>query len=281
MDRRMKILVTGAAGRLGHDLVELLLKHDHEVWGVDPQIWRGQNRPHRFEVCDLRDRSTAFRVVEGAEVVIHMGEASNIIKGLPPSETFQRNTTITSNLFEACADLGVRRIVYTSSCQVYGMSFPGGPSYIPPRYLPFDEDHPVQPDNFYAAAKVAGEVAGRLVQGRFGVSFAGFRLPAIYRPDPRRTVPPRGALCGFGTFLDYRDATEVLRLAAESDRAGYENYHTTADKIAGLGLRESLARHPDFPPLPEDFPDDASPMLSDKAKSHFDWAPQYQEMTPA
>lgn len=277
----MKILVTGAAGRLGHDLVERLLEADHEVWGVDPQVWRGELRPHRFDVVDLRDRSTAYRVVEGAEVVIHMGEASNIIKGLPPSETFQRNTLATSNLFEACAELGVRRIVYTSSCQVYGMSFPGGPSYIPPQYLPFDEQHPVQPDNFYAAAKVAGEMAGRLVQARFGVAFAGFRLPAIYRPDPRRPLHQKAWLCGFGTFLDYRDAVQILQLAAESDRTGYEIYHTTADQVAGVGLREYLSRHPDFPALPEDFPDDASPMLSDKAKAHFDWAPHYNRMVPA
>ncbi len=285
----MKILVTGASGRLGIDLVEGLMARGHEVWGVDPQAWQGGSRPHRFEVSDLRDRSAAYRAVEGAEVVIHTGEASHILKGLPLSTTFQFNTIVTSHLFEACADLGVSRVLYTSSCQVYGMCFPGGRiSRVPPRQLPFDETHPVQPDNVYAASKVAGEMFAYQVHLRTGIPMAMFRLPVIYRAQPGRPAPIQrpltsgaGPVCGFGTFIHHLDAVGVLALAAESVRPGYEIYHTTADHLLmECSLQAYLAAFfSDYPPLPADWPGDRSPMLSDKAKAHFRWAPRVNRVS--
>jgi len=281
----MKILVTGAAGNLGHVLVELLMVRGHEVWGIDPQPWRGETRPHRFEVVDPGDRAAVYRTMEGADAVVHMGEISNVLHRIPASETFQRNATISSHVFEACGEYGVKRIVYTSSCQVYGMSFPGGESFVPPRYLPFDETHPVQPDNVYAASKVASENYAHLVHVRYGIPVAIFRFPAIFREwNARRSrqilsVPAPGEgypFCGFGTYVFNEDAAMVLALAVESERPGYEVYHANNEKVAlGMSLQEYIADYyPDFPALPEGWPADRCPMLTEKVREHFDWRPE-------
>ena len=88
----------------------------------------------------------------GCQAVVHLGAWANA--GIvPDTRTYGDNVTATFNLFQACADLGIRRIVAASSAQVYGFASAAL------CYVPADEDHLLRPLNCYALSKMAGEQA--------------------------------------------------------------------------------------------------------------------------
>jgi nucleoside-diphosphate-sugar epimerase len=85
---------------------------------------------------------------------------------------------------------------------------------------------------------------------------------------------------GFATYLHATDAALAYAAALEHPRPGFEAYHFSAAEIASLHpLRDRLrAHHPDYPPLPEDWPAFKSPLLLNKAREHFGWEPAWNAL---
>lgn len=280
MSGPLRIAVTGGSGRIGQRLVTLLVSHGHQVVSLDqrPQ----PTCPARFVFGDLRDRSLLHRVFADVDAVAHLGEIPNVEAPVSPDTVYHHNTAVGSAVMQTAADLGVKRLVYASSCQAYGL---WGQQRIAPVQWPMDETHPLLPQNAYGLAKAMNEGYARLIARLHDVSVAIFRFPWVLdkRPDftladDRTWLESQTGPCeAVGIHVHLDDLAEAFRLALEQPRAGCEAYHFASDDVlTAQHVRERQRLHePTFPPLPEDWPFAKSPLITAKAREHFGWQPQW------
>ncbi len=130
---------------------------------------------------DIRDQHALAEQMLGAEVVFHLAAQSNVMGAVAGvGYSFTTNVAGTFNVLKAAGDLGVRRVVFSSSHEVYGEA----------RALPVREDHPMDSKNTYGASKAAGELYCRVFQTTFGLETAILRLANVYAPrDFGRVIP--------------------------------------------------------------------------------------------
>ncbi len=188
------------------------------------------------------------------------------------------NVRIGSTLLQTAADLKLSRVIYTSSCQVYGLW--DQPFGAVPKYLPFDETHPLNPHNVYALSKATNESFAKLVAARQGTSTAIFRLPWVphwdYSPAWDEELQKKPKITdGFATYCHVTDVAKAFVLAVENPRPGCEVYQFSADEIWSIvPLAQRLREHhPDFPSLPNDWAGGAlkSPLITQKAAPGSFW----------
>jgi UDP-glucose 4-epimerase len=177
--RFMRILVTGAAGFIGSNLVDRLLGDGHEVTGFD-NFSTGQAeflaealRSARFRLIhgDLLDTAALDGAMEDAEFVFHMAANADVRFGTEhPRRDLEQNTIGTANVLEAMRARGVRRIAFPSTGSVYGE-----PAVFP---TPEDAPFPVQ-TSLYAASKLAAEALIEAYCEGFGMEGHIFRFVSI------------------------------------------------------------------------------------------------------
>lgn len=274
--QKLRVAVTGGSGRIGRPLCRLLIARGHEVINLDRR--KPSEALGKFVYCDLRQREVVQRALEQVDAVCHLGEIPHV-GNQPPEEVFATNTAIGSTVLQTAADLQLKRIIYTSTCQTYGQwEFPR----VPPVSLPYDETAPLRPQNAYAASKVANESYARALSGQMpDLSIAIFRMPWVISEDVGLdqlqwyTHAPKRHVDGLGTYLHVTDAVRGYVMAVEKPIPGCEAYHLTAAKVRITRPLAELIRelHPDYPPLPTDWPANKSPLLLDKMRSHFGWVP--------
>ena len=186
----MKILVTGGAGFIGSHLVDRLVKENDQPVLVYDNLFRGKReniaahlQSGRVDLWenDLRDYERLLAAAQGAEVIYHLGAQSNVMGAVTDVDySFNTNVGGTYNVLKAAREAGVRRVVFTSSREVYG----------DPQSVPVDEDHPLGSKNTYGASKAAGELYCRVFQNLFGVQTSVLRLANVYGPrDFGRVIP--------------------------------------------------------------------------------------------
>src|SRR5919112_302533 len=154
----MKVLVTGARGKVGTATVAAFLEAGHDVRATDltpPVFERPKEGAADYYQADLTDAGDAFAVVRGHDAVVH-GAAIPEPTRNPAHAVFRNNLMATFNTVEAAVRWGVPRFVNLSSETVPGFFFPERPWL--PDYLPVDEDHPIRPQDPYATAKHFGEL---------------------------------------------------------------------------------------------------------------------------
>lgn len=271
----LNVLVTGSSGRIGRYIVQELVEAGHQVLGIDLQP--PETRISRFLRVDLTDAGETFQAVAAAraDAVIHMGAWADA--GIvPDTRTYGDNTQGTFNMLQACADLGVKRVISASSGQVYGFDRQ------PPLYLPVDEEHPVRPVNAYALSKVNGEQMADYFARTHDMTILSFRLNGIRAVDE---LPDTIAQLqqdshkGIGqlwTRTDARDAATACRLALEKHEVASGNYNITGGFVLDENPETLVRRH--FGEQVEIRGDlSAHPALFScaKAEAAFGWRPQY------
>lgn len=154
-----QVLVTGAGGFIGSHLVEALVDAGARVRAFvrynsrgDPGLLRAlpAETYARIEVIggDLRDLPAMRQAVEGCQVVFHLGALISIpYSYLHPVEVAETNFIGTLNMLTTCRDLGVERLVHTSTSEVYGTA----------RQVPITEAHPLQGQSPYSASKIGAD----------------------------------------------------------------------------------------------------------------------------
>ena len=272
----MQILVTGASGRIGRYVVKELTAVGHSVTGVDISVADGSSS--RFLRVDLTDAGEVYQALAGvqAEAVVHLGAWANA-GVVPDTRTYGDNVQGTFNVFQACADLGIQRVVSASSAQVYGFAKE------PPVYVPVDEAHPLRPANCYALSKVVGEQTADYFVERFGLTILSFRLMGIRMPaqlnaeiDELARDPSKG-ISLLWTRTDARDAAIACRLAVEAESVASGPYNITgAQVVLSEPTAELVARYfGDKTEICDALAGHVAPMSCAKAEAAFGYQPRF------
>jgi NAD dependent epimerase/dehydratase len=152
-----KVLVTGADGFIGSHLVEKLLAEGCQVkalnfynsfnsWGWLDQIPNEKN----LEVIsgDIRDPHFCKEITKDCEVIFHLAALIAIpYSYVAPASYIDTNVKGTLNICQAAKENGVKRVIHTSTSEVYGTAL----------YVPIDEKHPMQPQSPYSASKIGSD----------------------------------------------------------------------------------------------------------------------------
>lgn len=202
-----KVLVTGAGGFIGSRLVEMLMRTGARVRAFVRYNSRGDAgllrslSPHvlgSIEIIpgDLRDEAAVRQAVSGCEMVFHLGALISIpYSYLHPAEVASTNVMGTMNVLLACRDLGVLRLVHTSTSEVYGTA----------RVVPISETHPLQGQSPYSASKIG---ADKLAES----FYCAYDLPVITVRPFNTYGPGQSARAVIPTIITQALTREVIHL---------------------------------------------------------------------
>jgi len=173
-----KVLVTGADGFIGSHLVEALLEEEYEVrafvlynsfndWGWLETFPKEKLEKIDVFAGDVRDPNAVREAMKGMDAVMHLAALIAIpYSYYAPDAYVDTNIKGTLNVLQATRDLGTKRVLVTSTSEVYGTA----------QYVPIDENHPYQGQSPYSATKIG---ADRLAES----FYRSFHLPVtIVRP---------------------------------------------------------------------------------------------------
>ena len=179
LEGNLKVLVTGAAGFIGSNLVDNLLAAGHDVVGVD-NFSTGQehfleqaiaNRRFHLERCDILDRNALLSCMRDKDLVFHLAANADVRFGADhPTKDFEQNAQGTASVLEVMRVCHVPAIVFASTGSVYGEA-----SVIP---TPENHPFPVQ-TSLYAASKLAAEGLIEAYAETFGIRAFIFRFVSI------------------------------------------------------------------------------------------------------
>ena len=208
--RNMKILVTGAAGFIGHHLTHALLAKGDEVVGIDSlndyydvrlklarladlgiadaergDECRSTRFPQlRFRRMNLEDREGLAQLfaAEKFDAAVNLAAQAGVRYSLEnPYAYVDSNLMGFVNLLECCRHYPVRHLIYASSSSVYGGN----------TKVPFSESDPVNdPVSLYAATKRSNELTARVYARLYGVPSTGLRFFTVYGPWGRPDMAP-------------------------------------------------------------------------------------------
>lgn len=170
---RMKILITGAGGQIGADLITRFVGDGHQVIATDlkPRAADPATKGLTWRALDVVDAAAVDRVLheEAPEVVYHLAAILSATGEKNPTLAYAVNQTGTWNVLEGCRTRGVRQLVFTSSIAVYG---PGLPD-------PTPDDVPLYPSTMYGVTKASGEMLCAYYRARHGLDCRGVRFPGL------------------------------------------------------------------------------------------------------
>lgn len=185
----MKVLITGAAGRIGVATVREFLEHGYHVRALDkmalPEELRAANLKEewrdRLEMiyADVTERLTLLKAAEGCDKIAHLAAIPN------PSRTEDRlmeiNVLGTQHVLAAAEANGIQNVALASSACAFGIVFAKHP--VQPVYLPMDEEHPCVPQDLYGLSKVVNEQTAATYTRRCGMTTVCLRIGNVMSFD--------------------------------------------------------------------------------------------------
>lgn len=184
------VLITGADGFIGSHLTELLLSEGYNVralsqynsfnnWGWLEDI----SHPNLEVVCgDVRDADYCRHITKGMDTVFHLAALIAIpYSYVAPDSYVDTNIKGTLNMCQAARDLGVEKLLVTSTSEVYGTA----------QYVPIDENHPRQPQSPYSATKIGADAIAKSFYNAFDLPVTIVRPFNTYGPrqSARAIIP--------------------------------------------------------------------------------------------
>lgn len=297
-----KVFVTGADGFIGSHLTETLVRRGCDVramvfynsfnsWGwLDrcPDDVKG-----RFQVVagDIRDPYNVRAAMAGCDAVLHLAALIAIPFSYRAPDTYiETNVKGTLNVVQAARDLGIKKVVHTSTSEVYGTA----------RFVPITEAHPLQAQSPYAASKIGADQIAMSYFASFGTPVAIVRPFNTYGPrQSARAVIPTiitqiaagkrqirlGALTPTRDFNYVADTVSGFIAALTSDRSIGTVINTGSNFEISIGdtarvIAEIMGVTIDITTDDERLRPEHSEVerlwaSNDKARELLDWRPQY------
>ena len=225
----MRVLVTGARGKVGAAAVAELSRAGHQVTATDlgtPDYGALAPGEAPYLQADLTDAGAVHAIVRGMDAVVHAGAIPDPIHH-PPHVVFANNVMAGFNVVEACVRWQVSRLVNISSETVPGFIF-AEREILPPE-LPIDEQTPAAPQDPYAFGKHVIEQWCDAAIARSDLTVVSIRPSWVQRDadDYERNLgplvrDPTTRSLGFWSYTDNDDLAVAIRLAVEVELSGHE-----------------------------------------------------------
>jgi nucleoside-diphosphate-sugar epimerase len=205
-EARRRVLITGAAGRIGLEMTRRLKDrydlrlHFNRTVPDEPAV-------NDYVVADIAEFSQIAPAMEGIDSVVHL--AGEPAVSTPWDRVNRANIVGLYNVYESARQAGVNRIVFASTNHVMGMNDRD-------ENWPVYSRQPVRPDSLYGVSKAFGETLGRHYYDRYGMSFINLRIGA-YGERPRDEIARY-------MWLSPRDCAQLIWRCIESD-VGYATYY--------------------------------------------------------
>lgn len=308
----MKVLVIGGAGYIGSHVVKELMKNGHKVTVFDNlssglrQNLFAENDFIYGNILIQEDLNAAFS--RGFDAFIHLAAFKAAGESMVEPEKYSvNNLTGTINIMNAAVKYDCKKMVFSSSAAVFGE----------PKYLPIDEKHPKNPENYYGFTKLNIEEIMAWYDKIRGLKFAALRyfnaagydvegFPCGLEQNPANLLPViMETACGmrskmkvFGTDYDTRDGTCIRDYVHVSDLASAhvkaleyiekngESLTVNLGSETGVTVKEMLdeARKITGQPIPADFverrPGDPATLYATSAyaREKLNWTPKYSDV---
>lgn len=213
---KQKILVTGADGFIGSHLVEELVRlgccvkafalyNSFGTWGWLDSLPSHVKNNIEVVMGDIRDPHGVKAAMQGCDVVLHLAALIGIPYSYHSPDTYiDTNVKGTLNIVQAARELGVLKVVHTSTSEVYGTA----------RYVPIDEVHPLQGQSPYSASKIGADQIAMSFYTSFGVPVSIIR--------PFNTFGPRQSARAF-------IPTVITQISNNCEKIKLGSLHPTRD----------------------------------------------------
>lgn len=231
----MKILVTGADGFIGSHVVETLVKSGHDVrafvlynsfnsWGWLDESDKAIRDSIDIFAGDIRDPHGVDKAVEKQEVILNLAALIAIPYSYHSPDTYiDTNIKGTLNILQAARRHGVKRVVQTSTSEVYGTA----------QYIPIDEAHPLHPQSPYAATKVGADQLALSFHSSFDVPVGILRPFNTYGPrQSARAVIP--------TIISQLANKSKVKLGSLSPTRDFSFVHDTANGFLAAAQSDAI-----------------------------------------
>jgi dTDP-glucose 4,6-dehydratase len=243
LDQDTTILITGADGFIGSHLTEALVRQGYKVRAFvlynsfGSLGWLDHSERDvkgQFEVFagDIRDPHGVRVAMQGCDAVLHLAALIAIPYSYHSPNTYvDTNITGTLNILQSARELGVRRVIHTSTSEVYGTA----------QFVPITEEHPLQGQSPYSATKIAAD--------QLAYSFyASFGLPVVIARPFNTYGPRQSARAVIPTIItQIANGKRQIKLGAVSPTRDF-NYvqDTVAGFIAALKSEKGLGEVVNF-----------------------------------
>ncbi len=233
--KNRKVLVTGAEGFIGSHLVERLLSFGANVtclvkynfkndWGFIEDFDKTTREKIKVVSGDITDFETMLHLTKNIDIVFHLAALISIpYSYLNPGHVITTNVIGTYNVLAACRENNTKKIIHTSTSEVYGTA----------DYTPIDEKHPLHAQSPYSASKIAADKIAESFYSSFNVPVSILRPFNTYGPrQSARAVIPTivyqaltknkiklGSVKPIRDFMYVADAVEGFISAVNSDKA--------------------------------------------------------------
>ena len=231
------VLVTGADGFIGSHLVESLVRQGYKVrafvlynsfgtWGWLDRCSSDIKGLFEIFIGDIRDPNGVREAMKGCDAVLHLAALIAIPFSYHSPDTYvDTNIKGTLNILQAARELGIKRVIHTSTSEVYGTAL----------FVPITEQHPLQGQSPYSATKIAADQLAYSFYASFGLPVSIVRPFNTYGPrQSARAVIPT-------IITQIANGKRLIKLGAISPTRDF-NYvqDTVAGFIAALNSEKGM-----------------------------------------
>jgi nucleoside-diphosphate-sugar epimerase len=229
----VKVLVTGANGTLGTEVVARLRGLGHDV------------RAHDREQGDLRDQEVVTEALAGVDAVVHSAAIPEPVSH-PPHETFDNNVSSTFHVLNLAGRAGIRRVVSISSASAFGFAWSNRGAA--PSEVPVTDGHPYAGDDVYGLSKQVGELTAATASRAWDMTVVSLRFPFIGSGERLRRhlgpihEDPGVDRNGLWAWIHTTDAARAVAAALTAELSGSPVVTVAAPDTTALVPSSDLVR---------------------------------------